>query len=741
MVGRRNFLMAGAFGGAAALSPGGPQALAGTGPEPGPKPAPGGHSNGHDHRRNPGDTPIPKTPPLQKYVDPLPTPATAVPDPSVYPGADYPHSPRRPIGMGYLGPTISVNKDHPTVVKYRNHLPTTHLFQFVIDAIRNGDPQLTPTPPPPYQPMLPFPDNVNVWNVVHQHGGLTAPQSDGMPLHSFSPDGIHAESYTTLDPARVKRNEAICAYTNRERSSLLWYHDHGMGMTSLNVYAGLAGLWVVNDPADEELNLPRGEYEVPLVLQDRTFHPDGSLAYTMTLQEGEDTPVVNGKAYPYLAVEPRRYRLRLLNASNERFWRLRFAVPESLATQPSLPFWLIGTDGGFRPPLQMLNFLIGPAERYDLIVDFSQVPPGTDVTLTNYHAPVHYPGVPGAGPQISEIMQFRVAKRLSGGVDRTTPPASLKLPTVAPIAVKPDIRRRQWVVYQHKLFGTMTFNAVPFMEPSADFIEAGSSEIWEYINPNHDAHPMHVHLVNFQVLNRQPINAAAYQADYEKWIDGGRKPQDLPVLDNYLTGPPIPPEPDEAHSDKDTVKSYPETVTRIISREFTPPTETIASIPNSGTEYPATYVHHCHLLEHEDDDLMRPWDDRRPGHATPHPERRPLRSRAHGGGTGGFGGGREPLGRNQRGFGGFPTVPSSLRVGPVPQGRFLRSRRYAMSLRSTLDRPSRHGNTRTAGKPPKERAGLSFQRRGVGPARAEPGRPKSLRAPAGLAPASPLGWA
>ncbi|MGJ0155460.1 multicopper oxidase family protein [Streptomyces sp. CH8.1] len=651
MVGRRNFLMAGAFGGAAALSPGGPQALAGTGPEPGPKPAPGGHSNGHSHghghRRNPGDTPIPKTPPLQKYVDPLPTPATAVPDPSVYPGADYyeltmrpgswrfhrdlgpadvwgywatdPHSPRRPIGMGYLGPTISVNKDQPTVVKYRNHLPTTHLFQFVIDAIRNGDPQLTPTPPPPYQPMLPFPDNVNVWNVVHQHGGLTAPQSDGMPLHSFSPDGIHAESYTTLDPARVKRNEAICAYTNRERSSLLWYHDHGMGMTSLNVYAGLAGLWVVNDPADEELNLPRGEYEVPLVLQDRTFHPDGSLAYTMTLQEGEDTPVVNGKAYPYLAVEPRRYRLRLLNASNERFWRLRFAVPESLATQPSLPFWLIGTDGGFRPPLQMLNFLIGPAERYDLIVDFSQVPPGTDVTLTNYHAPVHYPGVPGAGPQISEIMQFRVAKRLSGGVDRTTPPASLKLPTVAPIAVKPDIRRRQWVVYQHKLFGTMTFNAVPFMEPSADFIEAGSSEIWEYINPNHDAHPMHVHLVNFQVLNRQPINAAAYQADYEKWIDGGRKPQDLPVLDNYLTGPPIPPEPDEAHSDKDTVKSYPETVTRIISREFTPPTETIASIPNSGTAYPATYVHHCHLLEHEDDDLMRPWTIVAPGTQPPTP--------------------------------------------------------------------------------------------------------------------------
>ncbi|MCX4539327.1 multicopper oxidase domain-containing protein [Streptomyces sp. NBC_01565] len=628
--------MAGAVGGAAMLSGSGAgaQAHADTGH---------GHGHGHGHgKRSPDpDTPVPQTPPLEKYVDPLPTPVTAVPDPSVYPGADYyeltmrpgkwrfhrdlrpaevwgywatnPNSPRKAIGMGYLGPTISVNKDHPTVVKYRNDLPTTHLFQSVVDAIRGGDPELTPTPPPPYTAEPPFPPNVNVWNVVHQHGGFTAPQSDGMPLHSFSPDGIHAEAYTTLDPSRVEPNEAICAYTNHERSSMLWYHDHGMGMTSLNVYAGLAGLWLVRDPADERLGLPQGEFEVPLILQDRTFNRNGSLAYTMTLREGEDTPVVNGKAYPFLEVEPRRYRLRILNASNERFWRLRFDAPRDVLAQPNMPFWLIGTDGGFRTPLQMLNFLIGPAERYDLIVDFGQMPMGSKIQLTNYHAPVHYPGMPGQGPEISEIMQFRVTKRLSGGPDRTTPPKRLKLPTASPIVAKPDTRRRQWVVYQHKLFSTMTFNAVPFMEPSEDFITAGSTEIWEYINPNHDAHPMHVHLVNFQVLNRQPIDAAAYQADYEKWIDGGRKPEDFPVLENYFTGPPIPPDPDEALSEKDTVKSYPETVTRIICREFSPPTETIASIPDSGTELPATYVHHCHLLEHEDDDLMRPWTIVAPG--------------------------------------------------------------------------------------------------------------------------------
>ncbi|MGW5665778.1 multicopper oxidase family protein [Streptomyces sp. NPDC003758] len=585
------------------------------------------------HGTKSADTPVPHTPPLKKYVDPLPRPMTAVPDPSVYPGADYyeitmrqgswrfhrdlgpatvwgywaenPHDPRKAIGMGYLGPTLSVTKDHPTVVKYRNELPTTHLFQFVIDAIRNGDPQLTPIAPPPYESKPPFPPNINVWNVVHQHGGFTPPQSDGMPLQSFSPDGFHAESYFTLDPSRVKPNEAIYGYTNHDRSCLLWYHDHAMGMTSVNVYAGLAGLYVIRDPADERLGLPRGEFEVPLVLQDRTFHRDGSLAYTMTQRQGEDTPVVNGKAYPFLAVEPRRYRLRILNASNERFWRLRFDVPRDVLPQPTLPFWLIGTDGGFRAPLQMLNFLISPAERYDLIVDFSQMPMGTNVTLTNYNAPVHYPD--GDGPEISEIMQFQVTKPLSGGADRTTPPKTLRLPTVAPIEPKPHTRRREWVVYQHQLFGTMTFNAVPFMEPSQDFIKAGSTEIWEYINPNHDAHPMHVHLVNFQVLNRQPIDAAAYQADYDRWIYGGRKPEDRPVLENYLTGPPIPPDPDEARSAKDTVKVYPEQVTRIIIQEFSPPTGTIASIPGSGTEFPATYVHHCHILEHEDDDLMRPW--------------------------------------------------------------------------------------------------------------------------------------
>jgi spore coat protein A, manganese oxidase len=204
-------------------------------------------------------------------------------------------------------------------------------------------------------------------------------------------------------------------------------------------------------------------------------------------------------------------------------------------------------------------------------------------------------------------MQFRVTERMSGGADPTTPPKELALPPVELVRPRPGTRRREWVVYQKGIFESMTFNGLPFMAPSEDFVKAGSSEIWEYVNPNHDAHPMHVHLVNFQVLNRQPIDATAYQNAFQKWLDGGRKPADRPVLEHYFTGPPSPPDPDEAHSWKDTVRIYPESVTRIIIDEFDPPTGRIASIPASGAELPATYVHHCHILEHEDDDLMRPW--------------------------------------------------------------------------------------------------------------------------------------
>ncbi len=215
--------------------------------------------------------------------------------------------------------------------------------------------------------------------------------------------------------------------------------------------------------------------------------------------------------------------------------------------------------------------------------------------------------MPGEGPESGKSWSSGVTKPLSGG-GRSRPPKELRLPTPGMVKPKPHTRRRQWVVYQHKLFRTMTFNAVPFEAPSQDFIEEGSTEIWEYINPNHDAHPMHVHLVNFQVLDRQPSMRPLTRPITTNGFTVAANRSGRPAgAGDHFTGPPVPPDPDEARSSKDTFKSYPETVTRIIIQEFTPPTATIASIPGSGTKLPATYIHHCHILEHEDDDLMRPW--------------------------------------------------------------------------------------------------------------------------------------
>ena len=401
------------------------------------------------------DTQVPQTPPLEKYVDPLPRPMTAIPDRSVYPGADYyeitmrqgswrfhrdlkaatvwgywatnPHDPDKPIGMGYLGPTIIVTKDHPTVVKYRNELPTTHLFQFVIDAFARGTPHRET--PPPYKPP-PFPPNVNVWNVVHQHGGFTAPQSDGFRCSRSASDGVHARVYTTLDPSRVKRNEAIYGYTNHERASMLWYHDHGMGMTSLNVYAGLAGPYLVRDPADERLGLPRGEFEVPLILQDRTFH-SGRLARLHHDAEGRrGHPGRQREGVPF----PGRRAATLSAAHSQRFERAFLAaeVRRSQGRTASAHTAVLADRHRRRlpSPLHMLNFLIGSAERYDLIVDFSRVPMGTNVTLDELQ---RAGPLPRARHRTGNLGNHAVPghRTIVRSADQTTPPKKLALPAVA----------------------------------------------------------------------------------------------------------------------------------------------------------------------------------------------------------------------------------------------------------------------------------------------------------------------
>ncbi|MBB4939461.1 hypothetical protein FHR32_003766 [Streptosporangium album] len=302
-------------------------------------------------------------------------------------------------GLGCLGPTLVARRDRPSIVRYRNQLPARHLLQRSIDQTLWRQVRGVP-PDPPGGRHLDMPHDVTVWNVVHLHGGWNPPQSDGNPAAWFTPHGLHGPLYATLPGAAP--NEAIYAYGNRQRATMLWYHDHGMDLTRLNNYAGLAGVYVIREQAEDTLGLPQGRFEVPLIVQDRTFNRDGSLFYPAkgvtpyhpiwSPEVFGDTPIVNGKAYPFLAVEPRRYRLRVLNASNSRFYHLWFGDGRT-----RLPFWLIGIGGGLRDhALRCTDLLMAPADRADIVIDFASVPFGSTLTLMN-DAAAPYPGG-GGGP-------------------------------------------------------------------------------------------------------------------------------------------------------------------------------------------------------------------------------------------------------------------------------------------------------------------------------------------------------
>ncbi|GII56904.1 spore coat protein A [Planotetraspora thailandica] len=573
---------------------------------------------------------------MRKFTDPLPIPPVAVPDTSSHPGIDYyeltmrqstwrfhrdlgvaqawgywaadPGDPARPLGLGCLGPTLVARRNRPVIVRYRNGLPTSHLFSDRIDSTLWRNLPDVPADPPGGRHMD-MPADVTVWNVVHLHGGWNPTQSDGNPAAWFTPRGAHGPMYGSLPGAAP--DEAIYAYGNAQRAAMLWYHDHAMELTRLNNYAGLSGLYIIRDVVEDALGLPRGRFEVPLIIQDRTFERDGSLFYPgkgvtpyhpiwMPEFFGE-VPVVNGKAYPFLAVEPRRYRLRVLNASNARFYHLWLARDET-----RLPFWLIGSSGALRDfPLRVDRMLLAPSERADIIVDFGRLPMGAAVTLMN-DAAVPYPGG-GGGQPIPEIMRFHVSDPLTGR-DKSTPPEKLALPPLKPIQPGPAAPRREFVLTERlDRRGQpvhMTINERYFFEPVDDFVTSGTTEIWEYVNTTEDAHPMHVHLVQFLIHNRQRFNARDYAKDFARWTRSGRLSGDKPDLSRYLVGAPIPPEPDQ-QGWRDTFIAYPGMVNRIVAT-FDPAPE-VPQVGGTSTVFPAGYIHHCHILEHEDNDMMRPW--------------------------------------------------------------------------------------------------------------------------------------
>jgi spore coat protein A, manganese oxidase len=426
------------------------------------------------------------------------------------------------------GPTIESRGGEGILVEWANDLPTSHFLP--IDHNLHGADSGKP----------------DVRTVVHMHGAKTLPESDGYPEDWYVPG-----------------KSAVYYYPNQQDAALLWYHDHALGINRLNVFAGLFGLFVIRDAAEDALNLPRGKYEIPLVLCDRFFDLDGQLYYPVSQyakfpwvpEVFGNAILVNGKLLPYLEVEPRKYRFRVLNAANGRFFHLTFSNSQT--------FHQIGTDQGLLPaPVMLKQLTLAPAERADLIIDFADHA-GDQLVLTN--------------DSFSPVMQFKVRREKSA--DTSSLPSSLR--PVPKIAESEAIKTRSLMLAEvDDLRGDtayMLLNNAHWKDPVTETPALNSVEIWNLMNVTDDAHPIHLHLVRFQILDRRRFDTFAYQNQGGKLI---------------YRGAPIPPEPNEAGW-KDTVRADPGMITRII-------------IPFQG--YPGRYVWHCHILEHEDNEMMRPYE-------------------------------------------------------------------------------------------------------------------------------------
>jgi spore coat protein A, manganese oxidase len=463
----------------------------------------------------------------------------------------------------YPGPTFEVTRNQPIYVKWKNNLPFEHLLP--VDRTIHGA----------------EPDEPSVRTVVHLHGGRVKPENDGYPEAWFTRD------FENVGPKFVHE---VYYYPNCQRPTTLWYHDHAIGITRLNVYAGLAGFYLIRDQQEKDLNLPSGKYEIPVVIQDRSFYPNGELFYPT--QPGHEPPpadqppppidstlpnpsvvpeffgntiLVNGKVWPFLDVEPRKYRFRILNGSNARFYRMRLSNGQV--------FTQIGTDGGLlEHPVEVSELILAPAERADVIVDFSKAK-GQNIILTN-DAPAPFPDGEEPNDDLRVIMQFRVKQKLIGR-DRSRIPNTLSCLERLDPAKAITIRRNTLVEDEDEfgrlklLLNNMDWNELPLTETPYN----GTVEIWELFNTTVDTHPIHLHLVQFQILGR-----ASFTGD--------------PNGPSLVVGTELPPDENE-RGWKDTVRANPGEVTRIIAR-FGP--------------FTGVYPWHCHILEHEDHEMMRPYE-------------------------------------------------------------------------------------------------------------------------------------
>lgn len=542
------------------------------------------------------------SPTLSKFTESLPIqfPSSPPSNLAIAPGSHSFHSSLNTTttwgygGSSYLGPTLEATRGVPVTIKATNQLGR-HPLAGSVDTDLHGVSES---------------DITNPRTIIHLHGSNTDAENDGYPEDTYRPG-----------------ESKFYFFNNNQEAATLWYHDHSLGMTALNLQAGLAGLYLIRDVDDPvggngPLGIPAGPpYEVPLILQDQSFNADGTISFPANWQHEfyGDVSVVNGKAWPNLDVERTLYRFRIVNASNSRFYRLKLSSKQQLIQ--------IGSDQGFlNAPVYLSKLLLGPGERADVLIDFSNSLPGDKIVLENDAAAPYPKGLATVIDQgyfkMPEIMQFTVK---AGAANPKPIPERLRLnkPLITSITTPPVVTRNMTLtevrnsnnqvlamllnqVYWHEALLDPELRA----QPRVDTVEQ-----WNIINVQPFAHTVHLHLVPFQILNRQSINYSAYDAAssengprnviIDHAVGGPTVPYSHPPVDptDYTTGSVRLPAANEAGW-KDTVVVNPFEVVRII----VPFGANAAPNLPFGNSFTGRFVWHCHMLNHEDNDMMLPFD-------------------------------------------------------------------------------------------------------------------------------------
>jgi spore coat protein A len=310
-------------------------------------------------------------------------------------------------------------------------------------------------------------NNLGISTTTHLHGAHVAPSSDGSPIDLVAPGGTRDYVYPNAG----------------ESARTQWYHDHAKDLTGKNVYMGMAGMYLIGDSQEQSLNLPSGAYDVPLVIQDRTFNSDGTLQYSPSssdIRDGfmGDTLFVNGAPQPYFKVAARKYRFRILNGSNARYYTFSLSNGATLNQ--------IGTEGGLlSKPYPQTSITLAPAERADVVVDFSNVAAGSSVTLKNNSS---WNGA-------SDIMRFDVGSKVT---DTSVVPSTLR--PFTPLDASAVSARRTFTIEQNN--GMWTFNNQMYDPNRIDAnVALGATEEWTFDNRSGQDHPIHMHDINFQVVS------------------------------------------------------------------------------------------------------------------------------------------------------------------------------------------------------------------------------------------------